>query len=175
MEKCKFLSSFAHCPKCGGQFVDNNTKSKRCAECGFVYYFNPSAAVAAIIKNEKGEILISTRRNDPAKGKNDLPGGFLDSYETAEECVCREVMEECHLTVKEVKYLFSHPNLYNYSNFEVHTLDLFFECTVNTLDNILADDDVEKLEFIAPQNIDTSKFGFASIRKGMEQYLAALG
>ncbi len=172
MEKCKFLHSFVCCPKCGGEFVDNNVKSKKCEACGFVYYFNPSAAVAAIIKNSAGEILVSTRAKDPAKGSYDLPGGFADSYESAEECVCREVMEECNLEVTSCRYLFSQPNTYNYSNFEVHTLDLFFECTIKELDSLHADDDVATLQFIAPEDIEVSKFGLESIRIGIQKYLS---
>ena len=58
----------------------------------------------------------------------DLPGGFIDSFETGEEGIAREVFEESGLRVTEVKYLFSLPNTYLYSGFEEHTLDLFFLC-----------------------------------------------
>ncbi|MFI3292236.1 MAG: NUDIX domain-containing protein [Rikenellaceae bacterium] len=173
METCKFLASFNFCPKCGGNFVDNNFKSKRCEECGFIYYFNPSSAVVAIIKNSKGEILVSTRGQEPAKGSLDLPGGFVDSYESGEESVKREVREECNLEVISTKYLFSIPNLYNYSNFEVHTLDMFFECVVNDTTTIHADDDVASLQFIAPKDINLSEFGLKSVRDGLGRYLAS--
>ncbi len=172
METCKFLSSFNFCPKCGGAFTDNNTKSKRCERCGFIYYFNPVSAVVAIIKNPKGEILTSTRAHDPAKGTFDLPGGFVDSYESGEESVVREVREECNLEVVATKYLFSIPNLYNYSDFEVHTLDMFFECTIEDMGVIHADDDVATLQFIAPEDINIADFGLKSVREGLTQYLA---
>ncbi len=171
MEKCQFLDSFSFCPKCGGEFRDNNFKSKACAECGFVFYFNPSSAVAAIIKNSKGEILISTRKQEPAKGSYDLPGGFVDSYETAEQSVIREVKEECNLDVISTRYLFSRPNIYRYSDFDVHTLDMFFECEVGDLKCMNADDDVEELQFVAVSDIDVSAFGLLSIREGMRLYL----
>lgn len=171
MGKCLFLESFTICPKCGGEFTSNNIKSNKCLECGFIYYFNPSAAVAAIIRNQDGEILVSTRDRDPAKGSFDLPGGFVDSYETAEQSVCREVKEECNLEIASLRYLFSQPNTYNYSNFDVHTLDMFFECTVEELGPLKADDDVAELQFIAPEKLDISKFGLQSIREGIKRYL----
>ncbi len=171
METCKFLASFNFCPKCGGEFVDNNFKSKRCTKCGFIFYFNPSSAVAAIIKNSKGEILVSTRAHEPAKGSYDLPGGFVDSYETGEQSVEREIREECNLEVISTKYLFSIPNIYNYSDFEVHTLDMFFECQVEDISIIQANDDVATLQFIDPKDIDITKFGLRSIREGVEKYL----
>ncbi len=171
MEKCKFLESFNFCPKCGGSFVDNNFKSKRCAACGFTLYFNPSSAVAAIITNQRGDILISKRAKEPAKGTYDLPGGFVDSYESAEQSVVREVMEECNVEVSATKYLFSLPNTYTYSDFDVHTLDMFFECEVKDIAPLRADDDVAALQFIAREDIKIEEFGLESIRAAMRIYL----
>lgn len=172
MEKCLFLESFEYCPKCGGEFLDNNVKSKRCAKCGFVYYFNPSSAVVAIIRNPEGEILISTRDREPAKGSYDLPGGFVDSYESAEESVVREIREECNLDVTSLRYLFSRPNTYRYSDFDVHTLDMFFECEVSGFEGIKADDDVAELQFVPILDLDLSRFGLRSVREGLERYIS---
>ncbi len=165
------MESFHFCPKCGGAFVDNNVKSKRCMACGFTYYFNPSSAVVAIIRNSRGEILVSTRAKEPARGSYDLPGGFVDSFESGEQSVCREVMEECNLTVTSLSYLFSIPNLYNYSNFEVHTLDMFFECEVADISPLHADDDVASLQFVAIDDIRLEAFGLQSIREGLGRYI----
>ncbi len=172
MDKSHPLHSFLYCPKCGGEFADNNIKSKRCAKCGFVYYFNPSAAVAALILNDKGELLVATRAHEPAKGSLDLPGGFIDSFESAEQGVRREVREECNIELSRVEYLFSAPNIYNYSNFDVHTLDLFFECRVDDLSQLHSADDVASLEFVPLAKIEISKFGLSSIRFGLERYLS---
>ncbi|MFI3259553.1 MAG: NUDIX domain-containing protein [Rikenellaceae bacterium] len=174
MEKCLFLESFVYCPKCGGSFVDNNAKSKRCTECGFTFYFNPSSATVAIIRDSEGRILVATRAKEPAKGSYDLVGGFVDSYESGEEGVVREIKEECNLTVTSLKYLFSIPNIYNYSNFDVHTLDMFYECTVSDLSTLRADDDVASLQFIAVEDIELSKFGLRSVREGLRRYIEAL-
>lgn len=100
-------------------------KSKQCTTCGFVYYFNPSSAVACFIRNAAGEILLVRRAKDPAKDTLDLPGGFVDMHESAEEAAHREVKEETGLDITECRYLFSIPNLYMYSGFEVHTVDMF--------------------------------------------------
>ncbi len=89
------LSQFQYCPKCSSPyFAVNNEKSKKCADCGFVYYFNPSSATVALILNEKNELLVCRRAKDPAKGTLDLPGGFIDMNETGEEGVAREVLEK---------------------------------------------------------------------------------
>lgn len=89
------LSQFKYCPKCGSaHFEVHNEKSKQCADCGFVYYFNPSSATVALILNERDELLVCRRAKEPAKGTLDLPGGFIDMTETGEEGVAREVREE---------------------------------------------------------------------------------
>jgi ADP-ribose pyrophosphatase YjhB (NUDIX family) len=125
------LELFKFCPVCGSpHFEIHNEKSKKCADCGFVYYFNSSAATVAFILNGKGELLVCRRGKEPAKGTLDLSGGFIDMFETGEEGVAREVKEETGLVVTEAKYLFSLPNTYLYSGFLVHTLDQFFLCQV---------------------------------------------
>ena len=89
------LDLFQYCPECGSShFEINNEKSKKCTNCGFVYYFNPSAATVALIQNDQNELLVCRRAKEPAKGTLDLPGGFIDMNETGEEGVAREVLEE---------------------------------------------------------------------------------
>lgn len=164
------LEIFAHCPKCGSHaFRENDFKSKRCSCCGFTYYLNPSAATVAIISDGKGNILVATRSKEPAKGTLDLPGGFCDMNESAEEGVIREVLEETGLKVTATKYLFSIPNRYHYSGMEIPTMDMFFICNVEKSDNLRADDDVEKLQWMKLCTLDSSRFGLNSIREGIEK------
>ncbi len=166
------LNLFRFCPKCGSsQFIVNNEKSKKCQTCGFVYYFNPSSATVAFILNNKGELLVSERAKEPAKGTLDLPGGFIDMNETAEEGIIREVKEETGLDVEEAIYLFSLPNLYMYSGFEVQTLDMFFLCRVDDTNHLTAMDDVSELYFMPINQIDPEVFGLASIKKGLSLFL----
>lgn len=166
------LQQFQFCPKCGSKhFSVHNEKSKKCSDCGFVYYFNSSAAVVAIIENDKAEILVARRAKDPAQGTLDLPGGFVDLYETAEEAVAREIEEETGLLINSSRYLFSIPNIYLYSGFEVHTVDIFFKCKVIEFNHLTAHDDVSELQFIALNRLNPADFGLVSIRKGVEKLL----
>ena len=104
------LEKFEYCPRCGSHhFVENGVRSKKCENCGFEYFMNPSAANVAIIKNSKGEILVTLRKQEPAKGTLDLPGGFTEIGETSEEGVKREVMEETQLDITNLRYFGSQP------------------------------------------------------------------
>ncbi|MCD8102435.1 MAG: NUDIX domain-containing protein [Alistipes sp.] len=166
------LDKFKYCPVCGSdRFVVNNAKSKRCLDCGFVYYFNPSAAVACFVRDAAGNLLVAVRGNEPAKGTLDLPGGFVDMDETGEQAALRELREETGLVPDSVRYLFSIPNLYLYSGFEVQTLDMFFECTVADLSAAVAADDVAELTVIAPGEMDTERFGLKSVREAIARYI----
>ncbi len=166
------LDQFRFCPLCGAEaFGVNNEKSKRCGRCGFTYYFNPSAATVAVIRNERGELLVVRRGKEPARGTLDLPGGFCDLHETAEEGVAREVMEETGLRVTECEFLFSLPNIYPYSGFVVHTMDLFFACRVEATATARAMDDASELMWLPSGDVRPEEFGLESIRKGVRKIL----
>ncbi|MDO5571733.1 MAG: NUDIX domain-containing protein [Bacteroidales bacterium] len=165
------LEKFKFCPICGSNnFKENNGISKKCFDCGFTYYFNPRAATVAIIRNEKGELLTARRAKEPAKGTMDLPGGFIDSYETAEQGVAREVLEETGLKVDNQKYLFSLPNIYPFSGIDIHTLDLFFECKIIGDAKVKAMDDVAELYWKDIKDINPEDFGLKSVREGVKMY-----
>lgn len=167
-EKPHPLGIFQYCPVCGSpEFQINNEKSRLCAGCGFVYYFNPSAATVAVIVNEHDELLVVRRAKEPAKGTLDLPGGFCDCAETAEQGVAREVMEETGLAVERCDYLFSIPNIYPYSGLDVHTMDLFFLCRVKGGQEAAAMDDAESLAWIPWSAVVPEEFGLHSVREGV--------
>lgn len=162
------LDQFVYCPKCGSdRFVVHDVKSKHCESCHFTYYFNPSSATVAFILNEKRELLVCRRAKNPAAGTLDLPGGFIDMHETGEEGVAREVMEETGMVVTASRYLFSLPNVYEYSGFLVHTLDMFFLCEVADASRFHAHDDVADCFFLPMERVCPEEFGLSSIRKGV--------
>ena len=168
------LDKFKYCPVCGSShFVINNFKSKKCQDCGFTYYFNASAANVALILNEKKELLVVRRKNNPGKGMLDLPGGFIDMEETGEEGVAREVKEETGLDAIDIKYQFSYPNTYLYSGLLVHTLDMFFKIQVKDLSHVEAMDDAAAYYWIPLADIHIEDFAFDSIKKGLKRFIAA--
>lgn len=166
------LQKFTHCPVCGSAcFMDYDEKSRRCSDCSFVYYMNPSSAYVAVIVDAKGRLLVERRGREPAFGTLDLPGGFADMGETAEEGVAREVLEETGLHVESAEYLFSIPNEYLYSGLTIPTLDLFFRCEVSDADVVRAGDDAAECFWLPMEEVSPSDFGLRSIRQGVEKLL----
>jgi len=156
---------FKYCPKCGAAALRAvGQKLLRCSECGFELYLNPAAAVAACVVDEQGRMVVLVRGAEPGKGKWDLPGGFVDPGETAEEALRREVREEIGLEVAALRYLGSWPNVYEYMGVRYRTLDVGFACEVK--DIALAqsrEPEVADVLLLAPNEIDLGRFAFRSV------------
>jgi len=160
------LTVFRFCPKCGKQdFVPDSEKSLKCKACGFRYFINMNAAVAAIIRNNKNEVLFTVRKHDPAAGLLDLPGGFVDLGENAEDAIVREVFEELNLKITNITFWGSYTNKYVYCEIEYQTLDLVFNCLVETFQNMQAADDVSGFVFRDPLSVSPEEIGLKSVRE----------
>ena len=166
------LSKFKYCPICGSSLFNiSSEKSRKCGDCGFEYFVNPSSANVAFILNNDGELLVERRKNNPAKGTLDLPGGFADMNETVEEGLKREVMEETGLEVTEATYMFSKPNTYHYSGVDIPTLDMFFRCKVKDDNKVKANDDAAECMWIPLEEIEAEQFGLNSVRSGLIDFI----
>lgn len=164
------LESFRFCPRCGAPgFAPHDERSNRCPECGFTYYHNAAASTVAVIENARGELLVARRALEPARGTLDLPGGFVDPGESVDEGCRREVREETGLEVTALEFLFSLPNVYEYSGFRVDTTDCFFRCRVADTSCLHAADDAAALQWLPWTAVRPEDFGLHSIRRGIER------
>lgn len=156
---------FSFCPKCGSsQFVQTGERSKKCDDCGFHYFFNTSAAVAALIFNDEGKMMFVRRAVEPHKGMLDLPGGFVDLMETAEQALERELKEELGTNVIQMDYFCSFPNTYPFSELNVYTLDFAFIVELESLDNLIAMDDISAVEFYYPDKLNLGELPAESMK-----------
>lgn len=166
------LEKFHYCPVCGSKhFNVNGPKSLKCSNCGFEYFLNPGAACVAFILNSRHELLVERRKYDPSKGTLDLPGGFADVGERAEQSIAREVREETGLEINSAKYLFSLPNKYRYGGIDIPTQDLFFLCEVKDESALHASDDAAECMWLPLSEIHTELFGLRSVRQGLLDFI----
>ena len=158
-----------HCPRCGAAGLSRpGVNNVVCPRCKFQLYLNTAAAVCALIQDDRGRLLVTVRANDPKKGFWDLPGGFVDPDESAEQAVIREVREELGLRVSSTHYLCSRPNAYPFGGVTYRTLDLAYVCRVESAQRAVAADDVQGIVYCRPAQLDPHRFGFDSIRQIVE-------
>lgn len=158
-----------YCPRCGTRAFQKTAENFLCLECGFTFYFNVAAAVGGIIESEKG-ILFVLRKNEPKRGMLDLPGGFVDDFETAESALIREVQEELNIRITNTEYICTQPNSYTYKGINYQTLDIFYKCYPENLDSIIPRDDVSGFSFIPRGSVELDKLAFDSHREAINIY-----
>lgn len=109
--KCRELlywdKNTRYCGACGAPMRMHTEISKRCSNCGKEVW--PQLATAIIVLIHRGdEVLLVHARNF----KGDFYGlvaGFVETGETLEEAVHREVMEETGLRIRNLRYFGSQP------------------------------------------------------------------
>lgn len=163
-----------YCPNCGEESLNwDGEKKWSCPLCHFTLYNNVAGAVAVIIRHED-EIYLTRREKEPKRGKLDLPGGFIDPRESAEEACTRELYEELQITVDEAKlqYLMSLPNIYQYKEIDYHTIDLFYEYRVDEkFEGSLEASEISEAFWIPLQELDPEELAFDSQKTFFTAYL----
>lgn len=165
------VEAFKHCPRCGsGDFPITQPNLRLCQACGHHHHFNPVCAVAALIENSRGEILLVERGHEPAKGKYATPGGFTDLGESLETALAREVKEETGLKLRNVRYLCSHTNDYIYRGAIVATIDVFFTGVAEAGKVVMQEGEIAGARWFRPKDILLDDLAFPSMRYALRCY-----
>jgi len=155
-----------YCPRCSGRAELEDSRRIVCADpaCGFGLYLNTAAAVAGLIFDGDGRLMVIRRSRDPQKGLLDLPGGFVDFGEDAEGALRRELSEELRVEVGRVEYFRSVPNTYQYGGVLYHTLDIFYTCQCRDQSAIRPNDEITEVLYRYPKEISDDEIAFDSMR-----------
>lgn len=168
------LALFRFCPRCGWEGLEmRGNKSVLCPDCGYVYYHNCASATAVIIETEAG-VLFERRTRAPQAGMLDLPGGFVDYGESAEEALLREVREELGLDIALSGYLGSWPNRYVYREVTYYTTDIVFTASLpgDQLARIQADrGEVSEVVLMPADGLNLEQVAFVSMRAALQEWL----
>lgn len=158
------------CPRCAEKGIKwIGDKHWDCSHCGYRLYFNVAAATALFIEY-RGQLLVLRRNKEPGLGLLDLPGGFVDPGESAEEALSREIQEELGISVGSLEYLFSLPNRYLYKEVEYRTCDLFYTASIDALPQFFEKDEISEVLLINPQAISLKDFAFSSVQNAVKRY-----
>jgi len=144
-----------------------------CRQCGFVYYHNIASAAAAIIECDD-RVLLTIRAKEPKKGMLDIPGGFADYGETIEGTLIREIREELHIKIIDLRYLTSAPNVYVYKDVAYQVMDFFFTCRPKNLRTLRTGSEITSVEFYRPEKVPIEKLAFKSTKAAMRYYIKRL-
>lgn len=96
-----------YCGVCGTPLEMHSAISKKCPHCGKEIW--PQLSTAIIVLIRRGEEVLLVHAHNFKTNFFGLVAGFVETGETLEEAVCREVMEETSLTIKNLRYVASQP------------------------------------------------------------------
>lgn len=166
------VGEFQFCPFCGQKRLQATcVKSFGCEACGRPFFLNVAGAVAGLISDPEGAVLVTIRKYDPAAGTWDLPGGFLNPDERAEEALRREVREELGFDPGKLTYVCSMPNDYAYKGVRYSTIDLLFRVKLDVRPVLTLDDEIASAHWVASNELDPTRFGLDSIRRLIQQVI----
>ena len=96
-------SHVAVCPHC----AETIEQPIVCDRCGWRWYANPKPAAGTLVErigpDGQASVLVLLRAVEPGLGMWDLPAGYLEAGESAEEGALRETREEAGLEVELVR------------------------------------------------------------------------
>ncbi len=162
------------CYLCGHKLKTKDETLFKCSNCGQTIYENPKPCVDMILFNEDGQVLIAKRLREPYKGKYDLPGGFVDKYDTLDYAIEREVKEELGIEksqLKNIEYIGSYNSEYPWVNEVLRVSSAVFMAEIGNDVRVKAMDDVEQVIWVSPD--DLSNYNY-SIPKTMEMINLAI-
>lgn len=166
------INPFKFCPHCKSDKIQVKGQIEyQCKECSWVFFHNVAAA-AGILFYRDNELLLIKRGHEPGKGLYDVPGGFLDTHESAEEAAIRECYEELGIKPDKLDFFVSYPNQYLYKNILYNTCDLYFISRLEKANFTLNPHEVAEALFVKNEKIDFDQFAFSSTAELIRDFMS---
>ena len=96
-----------YCGSCGSPTGWHTQISKKCPQCGKEQW--PSPAVAVIVRVTRGDEILLVKARNFRGSYYGLVAGFVETGERLEDSVCRELWEETHIRIRNLRYFDSQP------------------------------------------------------------------
>ena len=101
-ELAHFMRTNCFCGTCGTALVKASDISRLCPVCGREFF--PALSPAIIVLVTRGEEALLVHAKSFRRPFYALVAGFVETGETIEECVAREIYEETSLRVTDIRY-----------------------------------------------------------------------
>lgn len=150
-----------YCGRCTEKLMHSDKlRMLKCPCCGNQVF--PKIAPAVIVGVTNGEYILMTKYANREYKRYALIAGFTEIGETAEETVCREVLEEVGLHVKNIRYYKSQP-----WGFDSNLLLGYF-CELDDTDEICLDEEeLATAEWVHYKEIPEDTEGLSLTREMM--------
>lgn len=150
-----------YCGRCAEKLIHSDKlRMLKCPCCGNQVF--PKIAPAVIVGVTNGEYILMTKYANREYKRYALIVGFTEIGETAEETVCREVLEEVGLHVKNIRYYKSQP-----WGFDSNLLLGYF-CELDDTDEICLDEEeLATAEWVHYKEIPEDTEGLSLTREMM--------
>lgn len=166
----KHRDTFKFCTNCQAE-LKTEQHYKLCPNCGKHYFFNAKPTATVILSNDKGQILLLKRADEPSKGWWDLPGGFVDEDESLEEAAQRELMEEVGLQATDLTYAGSFPDDYYYRGEIIPVVGVIFTGKVKDESKATISDEATEFKFFNKQDIPIEQVAFDNQREFLRNHI----
>ena len=154
------------CLQCGRKLerrrADGRTRLS-CERCGWTYYGNPVPAAAAVLVRGK-RVLLARRAGPPYEGTWDLPGGFLESGETPEVALRRELREELGVSIGALRLQGFYDDRYGAGG--IPLLCIVYRARAPR-EPFTVGDDVSEVQWFPLDRLPLRQVGFASMRAAL--------
>ncbi|MBD5274937.1 MAG: NAD(+) diphosphatase [Bacteroides sp.] len=101
-----FRHSHRFCGYCGGRMATASEISLKCEACGREIWPQLSPAMVVLVTRNNGkEALLVHAANFKHADVHALVAGFVETGETLEQCVAREVREETTIEISDIRYV----------------------------------------------------------------------
>ena len=158
-----------YCPVCGTSLKKRlvyGVERAACPACDFIHFCDPKVATVALIEKD-GQVLLTRRAMNPAKGQWTFPGGFVDCGEDPRRAAERECREETGLTVQVISLL---GLFYGKAHSEGAEILIAYTCRLVDGGTPTPADDVDAVSFFGPDELP--ELAFQSTRELLQQWKA---
>jgi ADP-ribose pyrophosphatase YjhB (NUDIX family) len=166
-----------YCHRCGAELtVQNLSHIFRC-ENGHTIYANASPAVAVLLFDRAGKVLIMARAQEPGVGRLTVPGGFCNGAESIEDGLVREVFEETKIprdAYGELRFMCSGLDSYSEDGETTPVSAVMFQAKLRT--DAIPELDAENVwaEYMSLDAVDLEQVWSPTVRQALAMAQAAV-
>jgi ADP-ribose pyrophosphatase YjhB (NUDIX family) len=159
---------YKFCSICGAKLKKDERGNLACTKCGFINFRNPRPTATGLILNNN-KLLLTERAKAPYQGWWDLPGGYVERGESAEQTLRREIKEETGLDVNIKKFFGTYSGTASFGDDKYRILSIVFVAQAPNK-KLEANDDVAASRWFVKKEIP-KKIAFDSNQKIIKDFL----